>query len=152
MCTMTKTLATIATKLVLAWAIIASIAHNSTAIDYTQPITEDSPEWNCAIHGNRICGPDYESPASPSPHGVYPTGVSVTGRSYGNAIRYGFGSPPKRRKPQVSALEHLEPPPAPPEGLAAVAVAGFAGGWLPLRDTRDGLRGESDGCGSRSAG
>jgi hypothetical protein len=49
-------------KFILAWAIFAPIAHHSTAVDLTViedqqfSITEDSPGWDCRVHGNRICG------------------------------------------------------------------------------------------------
>ncbi len=53
---MTRALAVTLSKVLLAWAILAPIAHHSTAVDLTVT-TEDSPGWDCRIHGNRICGP-----------------------------------------------------------------------------------------------
>jgi hypothetical protein len=42
-------------KFILAWAILAPIAHHSTAVDLTV-IEEDQPGWNCHTQGNMICG------------------------------------------------------------------------------------------------
>ena len=59
-----------AVKVLLAWAILAGIAHTSDAVDYQVIVNgdgssdvyaceEDSPApcvWDCTRDGNRICG------------------------------------------------------------------------------------------------
>jgi hypothetical protein len=43
-------------KGLVAWAIIAGIAHNSDAVDMTATCVEDMACWDCSTMGNGICG------------------------------------------------------------------------------------------------
>jgi hypothetical protein len=70
----------IAAKVLIAWAILAPIAHYSDAVDLTAPaapqIMEDSPAWDCRTMGNRICGPDVTPAGYESDSGAYVGGFN----------------------------------------------------------------------------
>ncbi|MGE2717578.1 hypothetical protein ACQI4L_26245 [Mycolicibacterium litorale] len=46
------------TRIAASAAIAFACVAGASAPAFAQPITEDSPAWDCRINGNGVCGPD----------------------------------------------------------------------------------------------